>query len=102
MKTLYRAEAAYCQWPRMPAWARVAVSEGAGRWFADTLDEIEWYVKDATTEQAPAMILSVVVPDDVAADAWLPNQPREVQSHSRRLEREWFLPRVWADRAQPI
>ena len=96
---LYRGCSDRCSLKRLSWHSQYAPpADVCGRWFTDSLDIARWYERDAPN----GIIVVVDVPDEVAQQAHLPNQPREVQRYSRDLQHEFFLPKDWAERAVPM
>ncbi len=96
---LYRGTPDRCSINRLPQWLldRQPV-DACGRWFTDDLDVVKWYVDDAPH----GVLVAVDVPPLVVSEAWVPNQSSEVRRFSLDPDKEFFLPREWADKAYPI
>jgi len=87
----------------LPDWLKgspelAAQQQAAGRWFTDDLEQARWYARDAGPQ---GRLVFVDVPVEVA-DAGKVSANPEAARYSANPDREWFLPREYATRAEHL
>lgn len=101
---LYRGE----QLPsgkQLPEWIRQGLADSgatdaSGRWYTDDPKIAEWYLREAE-QGGKGQLKYVDVPRDVYEASSMKNQP-EAARFSADQAKEFFVPREYADRAQPL
>ena len=100
MATLYRGETSIIGPPARPPpdWMLedkdyLAATDAMGRWFSRTPEEAQWYIDHAAKMGNTTGMSSLEVPEEDLAKYLVANQPKEVRSHSRRPDEEYFLPK---------
>jgi tRNA nucleotidyltransferase (CCA-adding enzyme) len=111
--TAYRAQDKPTGKPAAPSWSDghpevLNMKEATGRWFADSIDEASWYLKN---ECRDGEIVGVRLPAALAERYRVSNlslkdggkaTPDNPAAFSRRPEREFFLPANLAMMARPV
>ena len=100
MATLYRGETSIIGPSAKPPpdWMLedkdyLAANDAAGRWFSRTPEEAQWYIDHAAKMGKTTGMSSLEVPEEDLVKYLVANQPKEVRSHSRRPDEEYFLPK---------
>lgn len=102
---LYRGEA-LPSGKKLPDWVTRGLEESgakdaAKRWYTDDPKIAEWYLGDATAAGGKGHLKYVDVPPDVFEASGVAKNPA-ARKFSADPDREFFLPREWADRARPV
>lgn len=113
MVRLYRGESVGTERGPQPEWLRSQPAfqqmvEASGRWWTDRKELAEWYKAHAEHNGLEGHVVYQDVPEVIAHQAQLVNQPAEIQRYTRSLEgdttlqREYFLPAEYRGQGQPV